>query len=91
MLNNFFIALERQNLQNESLSDLYTDDNKSKYSSYLRRFYEFWKFFMKNFTARRQLPKLLLMAFFSKSPYRKKISNEQFNLCEAKISLDEII
>ena len=38
MLNNFFIALERQNLQNESLSDLYTDDNKSKYSSNLRRF-----------------------------------------------------
>ena len=24
-------------------------------------------------------------------PNRKKISNEQFNLCEAKISLDEII
>ena len=66
MLNNVSIALERQNLQNESLSDLYTDDNKSKYSSNLRRFYEFWKIFMKNFTARRQLPKLLLMVFLAK-------------------------
>ena len=27
----------------------------------------------------------------SKIPNRNKISNEQFNLCEAKISLDEII
>ena len=29
--------------------------------------------------------------FLSKIPNRKKISNEQFNLCEAKISLFEII
>ena len=29
--------------------------------------------------------------FLSKTPNRKKISNEQFNLCEAKISLFEII
>ena len=28
--------------------------------------------------------------FLSKSPNRKKIFNEHFNLCEAKISLDEI-
>ena len=29
--------------------------------------------------------------FLSKIPNRKKISNEHFNLCEAEISLDEII
>ena len=29
--------------------------------------------------------------FLSKIPNRKKISNEDFNLCEAEISLDEII
>ena len=29
--------------------------------------------------------------FISKIPYRKKISNEHFNLLEAEISLDEII
>ena len=28
--------------------------------------------------------------FLSKIPNRKKMSNEQVNLCEAKISLDEI-
>ena len=29
--------------------------------------------------------------FLRKVPNRKKISNEHFNLCEAQISLDEII
>ena len=29
--------------------------------------------------------------FLSKIPNRKKISNEQCNLCKAQISLDEII
>ena len=29
--------------------------------------------------------------FIQKIPNRKKISNEHFNLCEAEISLDEII
>ena len=29
--------------------------------------------------------------FVCKSPIRKKISNEHLNLCEAEISLDEII
>ena len=38
---------------------------------------------MKNSTPRRQLP--------SKIPKRKKISDEDFNLCEAETSLNEII
>ena len=29
--------------------------------------------------------------FLSKIPNRKKISNEDFNLCEAETSLDEVI
>ena len=28
--------------------------------------------------------------FLNKNPHRKKVTNEQFNLCEAKLSLDEI-
>ena len=56
-----------------------------------RTFPNLQKYF-KNFTPSRQLPKLLLLTkFFSKIPNRNKISNEQFNLCEAKIYLDEII
>ena len=45
---------------------------------------------MKQFTSRGQLPKLLLLNFLPKF-LAEKISNEQFNLCEAKISLDKII
>ena len=45
---------------------------------------------MKHFTPGRYLRKLLLMTFIARF-LRKKISNEQFSLREAKISLDEII
>ena len=31
----FFKVLERQNIQNQTIFELYTDDNKSKYSSNL--------------------------------------------------------
>ena len=34
---------------------------------------------------------LKLLEFLSKIPNTKKISNKHFNLCEAEISLDEII
>ena len=33
MPQNFFKVLERQNLKNQTVFELYTDDNKSKYSS----------------------------------------------------------
>ena len=48
------------------------------------------KDFMKHFTPRRQLFKAAATEFVTKILNRKKISNEQFNLCEAKISLDII-
>ena len=58
----FFKVLERQNLQNQRRSELYTDDNKLKYSINpndifisAKKFYE---------TPRRQLPKLLLLLNF---------------------------
>ena len=46
---------------------------------------------MKNFKPWRQLTKLLLLNFLAKFQTKKEISNEECNLCEAKISLDEII
>ena len=49
------------------------------------------KKFVKNVMLRGQFPKLLQLNFFSKSPSKKKKSNEQFNRCGAKIYLDEII
>ena len=45
---------------------------------------------MKNFTPRRQLPKLQLLNLLE-NLLQKKISNEDLNLCEAQTSLDEIM
>ena len=47
----FFKVLERQNLQNQTVSEQNTDDNKSKHSS--NPFSNLQKKFMKNFTPRR--------------------------------------
>ena len=45
-----------------------------------------------NFMPRMQLSKLLFTTeILIKNSNRNEISNEQFNLCEAKISLDESI
>ena len=68
-------ALERQNLQNEAISELYANDDKSKYSS----------------KSEKSEPFKAVTTEFMKIRNRTKISNEQFNLYEAKIYLDEII
>ena len=87
----FFKVIERQNMQNQSISELYTNDNKSKISSNLQdivksanNYYE--KIYTKEATSNDSTSKL-----FSKIPNRRKMSNEQCNLCEARISLDEIV
>ena len=38
MIKTFFRVLERQNLQNQTIYELYTSNNKSKYSRILRTF-----------------------------------------------------
>ena len=78
-------------MQNQRIFELYTDNNKSKYSSNpkdilksgkKKKNYE--KFYTKRtFTA-------ATTEFFWTIPNRKKISNEYFNLCEAEISLKSI-
>ena len=50
----------------------------------LKNFYE--KLYTKETTTKAAATK-----FLSKIPNRKKISSEQFNYCESKISLDEIV
>ena len=42
---------------------------------------------MKNSTPNK-LPEAATSEFLSKIPNRKKISNEQFNICEVEISVD---
>ena len=56
----------------------------------LRAYSNLQKKSMINFTPRRKLPNLLLLNFLAKF-LTKKIFNEQWNLCEAKTSLDKII
>ena len=85
----FFEVLERQNMKNQTIFKLYTDDNKSKYSSNPKDILKSAKKIMKLYT--KWTSTAATTEFVWKIPNRKKISYEHFNLCEAEISLDEII
>ena len=85
----FFKVLERQNLQNQYLSYILMIINQN-ILAILRAYSNLQKKSMINFTPRRKLPNLLLLNFLAKF-LTKKIFNEQWNLCEAKTSLDKII
>ena len=85
----FFKVLERQNMQNQTIFELYNDDNKSKYSSSPKDFLILKKNYEKLYT--KQTSTAGTTKFLSKILNRKKISNKHFNLCEAEISLDEIM
>ena len=76
-------------MKNQTIFELYTDDNKSKYSSNPKDILKSAKKIMKLYT--KWTSTAATAEFVCKIPNRKKISNEHFNLCEAEISLDEII
>ena len=76
-------------MQNQTIFELYTDDNKSKYSSNPMNILKSAKKIMKLYT--KWTSTAATTEFVWKIPNRKKISYEHFNLCEAEISLDEII
>ena len=93
MLKNVFQSackLHRQNLENQTTYKWRTADNTSKYSSNPRTFSNMqkniWKLYTKETTS-----KAATNEFLFKTHNRKKICNERFNLCQSKISLDEII
>ena len=75
-------------MKNQTIFELYTDDNKSKYSSNLKNILKSAKKVMKLYT--NWTSTAATTEFVCKLPNKKKISNEHFNLCEAEISLDEI-
>ena len=80
---------------NQTLSELYTYDNKSKYSSnpidIFKSAKKEKKILWKTLHQGDNFFKAATTEFLCKISNRKKIFNEQFNLCEAKISLEEII
>ena len=53
-------------MQNQKISELYTDNNKSKYSSNSKDTIKSWKNFVKNPKPCTQLPKLLLVDFLAR-------------------------
>ena len=76
-------------MQNQTIFELYTDDNKSKYSSNPKDILNLKENYEKLYT--KQTSTAATTEFVQKIPNRKKISNEHFNICDAEISLDEII
>ena len=80
-------------MKNQTIFELYTDDNKSKYSSNPMNILKSVK--------KKKIKKMKLYTkytstaatteFVWKILNRKKISYQHFNLCEAEIFLDEII
>ena len=76
-------------MKNQTIFELYTDDDKSKYSSNSKEILQICKKIMKLYT--KWTSEAATAEFVRKIPNKKKVSNEQFNLCEAEISFDEII
>ena len=79
---NFFKVLEKQNLQNQTIFELYTDDNKSKYSilrTYLNLRKNCEKLYIKQFSTADTAE------FLIRIPNRKKIPNEHFNFFRRNI------
>ena len=87
----FFKVLKRQHLQNQAIYEWYTDDNKSKCCSNPKDIFKSGKQIYLNLYIKETTSKSATNDFLSKIAKRKKIFNEQFNLCETKTSLDEII
>ena len=86
-----FRILERQNMQNQTISELYTDDKKSKFSSNPEDILKSAKKIYENLYTRKKVSKSATNELLNKIPLKKKISKEHFFLCEAEMSLDEII
>ena len=77
-------------MKNQTIFELYTDDNKSKYSSSPLNILKSEKK-KKIKLCTKCTTRAATTEFVWKIPNRKKISYENVNLCEAEISLDEII
>ena len=77
-------------MRNQTISELYIDDQKSKYSNNSSEKRNSAKNFYKNLYTRDKVSKSAIEELLNKIPPNRKISQEHFKLCEAEISLDEI-
>ena len=68
----FFKVVERQNLQNQTISKLYTDDNKSKYGSNPKEIFKSAKKTYETLYNMETISKAATTEFFTKISNRKK-------------------
>ena len=87
----FINILERQHMQNQTISELYTDDKKSKVSDNPKDILNSAKKIYENLYTKEEIFQSAINELLNKIPLNKKISNEHFRLCEADISLEEIL
>ena len=73
-------------MKNQTIFELYTDNNKFNYSSNPKDILKSAKKIMKLYN--KWLSTAATTEAVCKIPNIKKISNEHFNLCEAEISID---
>ena len=69
----------KQNLENGTISELYTDDKKSKYSSNPNDILKSTKTSMKSFIQKRQTSKSATGELFNETSNKKKFSSKQFS------------
>ena len=81
--------LQKQNLQNQTTSELCIGDNKLNCSSNPKGIFKSAKKNYEKLYTKETASQSAITEFLSKISSRKKISNEKFNLCTVKISLDE--
>ena len=70
----FFKVLERQNMQNQTISELYTDVEKSKFSSNPKDILKSAKSFYENLYTRENASKSAIDELLNQIPTNKKIS-----------------
>ena len=78
-------------MQNQTISELYTDDKKSKVSDNPKDILNSAKKIYENLYTKEEIFQSAINELLNKTPLNKKISNEHFRLCEADISLEEIL
>ena len=77
-------------MQNQTISELYVDDKKSKSVSNTKDILTSAKKFYDKLYTKENVSESAMNDLLAKIPNHKKISNEHFKLCEAEISLDEV-
>ena len=91
MLTNLFQSTWKTESAKSKIYEFYTDDKKLKYPSNPKDIFKCATNIYEAIYTKETTSKAATTESLTKTPNKKKIFNEQFNLCETKISLDEII